>query len=168
MLLPAEKLLARVRELAQEIDRHYGGREIVMVTVLKGAFVFAGDLIRHLKTPVKIDFICLESYGDGKCSRHEIRARFDLAEQVENREVLIVEDIIDTGCSLDFLLTHLYELGAADVKTCALLNKLSRREVDVEPDWVGFIIPDVFVVGYGIDYAQHYRNLPDICVLGDD
>lgn len=165
MLLPAETLHDRVIELAEEIDHHYRGREVLVVTVLRGAFIFAGELIRHLKTPVTIDFICLESYGDDKCPSHNIHIRLDLAEQVADREVLIVEDIIDTGCSMNLLLTHLYKLGAADVKVCSLLDKPSRREVDVEADWIGFTIPDIFVVGFGIDYAQRYRNLPDIYEL---
>lgn len=167
MLLPAETLRERVSELAGEIDRHYEGREVLIVVVLKGAFVFAGDLIRCLQTPVRIDFIRLDSYGENTFSNHGVRVNSDLAEPVEGREVLIVEDIIDSGCCMEFLTGHLRERGAQDVKICALLDKPSRREVEIEPDFVGFVIPDVFVVGYGLDHAQRLRNLPDLCFLED-
>lgn len=162
LLLPAEVLDRRVHELAEEIDRHYGDRDVLVVVVLRGAFVFAADLIRCMKCPVEVDFIRLESYGKGTCSSREVRVVSDLRESVDGREVLVVEDIIDSGWSLCFLLGYLQERGADDVKVCVLLDKPSRREADVEPDFVGFEVPDVFVVGYGIDYAQCLRSLPDI------
>lgn len=164
-MLPAEKLRERIIELAEEVDRHYDGREITAVVVLKGAFVFAADLIRSLKTPVCIDFIKLESYGDATRTSHNIRICSDICEPVEGREVLIVEDVADSGYTIDFVQNHLYDLGASDVKVCVLLDKPSRREIEVDLDFVGFTIPDEFVVGFGIDYAQHYRSLPDVCSL---
>ena len=168
MLLPAERLRERVQELAREIDGHYDGRDVLVVVVLKGAFVFASDLVRCLASPVEIDFIRLESYGDNTCSSSEVCVTSELREPVEDREVLIVEDIIDSGWSLRFLQDYLTERGAADVKVCALLDKPARRQVDVTADFVGFTIPDVFVAGYGVDYAQCFRNLPDVCSLSDE
>lgn len=162
LLISADAIGLRVREMANEIDRCYEGREVLVAVVLKGAFVFAADLIRCMETPVTIDFIRLESYCDGISSTGDVRVVADLSTSVEDREVLVVEDIIDTGYSLDFLLTLIHERGARDVRVCALLDKPSRRLVGVEPDFVGFTIPDLFVVGYGIDHAQRYRNLPDI------
>jgi hypoxanthine phosphoribosyltransferase len=167
-LLPADALKRRVAELAAEIDHHYDGREILLVVVLKGAFVFAADLIRCLRTPVRVEFVRVESYGDNMHTNHNLQLTAGVRESVREREILIVEDIIDTGWSLDFLTNHLQEQGAADVRVCALLDKPSRRETQIEPDFVGFVIPDVFVVGYGIDHAQRHRNLPDICALVAD
>lgn len=166
VLLPADALAERVRELAVEIDEYYEGREVVVVIVLKGAFIFAADLVRHIHTPITIDFIRLQSYGDDTYSSRVIQITADLRSSVEDCEVLVVEDIIDTGRCADFLINHLYDLGAADVKFCALLDKPSRREIAIEADWVGFSISDVFIVGYGTDFAQLYRNLPNIYILG--
>lgn len=167
MLLPAEKLRSRIAQIAAEVDRHYGGRKITAVVVLKGAFVFAADLIRRLSTPVEIEFVCLASYGDGTVSSGRVHVASDITGDVLDREVLIIEDVVDTGRSMDFLIEHLHDLGAVDVKLCALLDKPSRREVDLEPDFTGFVIPDVFVVGFGIDHAQCHRNLPDICEIDE-
>lgn len=165
MLLPAEVVRQRVAELAEEIDRHYGWRDVLVVVVLKGAFVLAADLIRSLRAPVEIEFVRLESYGDAMFSSRQVRLTSEIGRSVEGRRVLIVEDIIDTGWSLAFLTGYLADRGASDVKICALLDKPARREVTLEPDFVGFVIPDVFVVGYGIDYAESYRGLPDVCVM---
>ena len=133
-----------------------------MVVVLKGAFVFAADLVRSLRTAVEIDFVRLESYGSSTVSSREVHIKADLCAPVKDREVLIVEDIVDTGISMEFLMGYLRARGAIDVRICALLDKPSRREVDIRLDFVGFQVPDVFVVGYGIDCAQRYRNLPDV------
>ena len=168
LLLPAEKLRGRIIELAGEIDRHYAGREIAGVIVLKGAFVFAADLVRCLTTPIELDFVCLASYGSGTESSWDVRVELDTCRSVVDREVLIVEDVVDTGRSMDFLIEHLYERGAADVKLCALLDKPERRRLDVSPDFVGFVIPNVFVVGFGIDHAQRHRSLPDVYALAED
>lgn len=151
-----------MNELAEEVDKHYAGREFLIVVVLKGAFVFAADLVRFLRTPVEIDFVRLESYRQGTVSSGEVHIKADLCSPVSGREVLIVEDIVDTGLSMNFLAGYLRARGAANVKICALLDKRSRREVDIGLDFVGFEVPDVFVVGYGIDCAQRYRSLPDI------
>lgn len=167
MLLPAETLRSRIAEIAAEIDRHYDGRGITAVVVLKGAFVFAADLIRRLSTPVEVEFVCLASYGDGTTSTGCVEVASDVTGDVGDREVLIIEDVVDTGRSMDFLINHLHDLGAADVKLCALLDKPSRREVELAPDFAGFVIPDVFVVGFGLDHAQCHRNLPDICAVDE-
>jgi len=151
-----------VEELAHEIDEYYSGREVVVVVVLRGAFIFASDLVRRIQTPILIDFICLESYHDGICSSGNVRVASDMRMPVKDRHVLIIEDIVDTGYSADFLINHLYEAGASDVRLCALLDKPSRREMEVDIHFLGFTVPDAFVVGYGIDHAQRYRNLPDI------
>jgi hypoxanthine phosphoribosyltransferase len=164
-MLPAEKLRERVEELAEEIDRFYNGREVTLIVVLRGAFVFAADLVRSLKIPVRIDFVQLQSYGDSTSSSKNVRICSNLCEPVQDREVLIVEDIVDSGHTIDFLQDYLYDLGAADVKVCTLLDKPSRREIEIDLDFVGFTISNIFVVGYGIDYAQQHRSLPDLCAL---
>ena len=168
MLLPAEKLRNRVEELALEIDAHYAGRDVTLVVVLKGAFVFAADLIRLLKTPVAVELICLATYGDDTSPGANVCIEADTGPCVEGRELLIVEDVVDTGRSMGFLIDHFYSRGAADVRLCVLLDKPARRQVRVDPHFVGFAIPDVFVVGYGIDYAQDYRGLPDVHALAED
>lgn len=154
-------------ELASEIDRFYDGKDVLVVVVLKGAFVFAADLIRDLQTPLEVEFVRLESYGGSTVSSRQVRLISEIGRSVEGKRVLVVEDVIDTGWSLGFLVEYLREREAADVKVCALLDKPSRRELDVTPDFVGFVIPDVFVVGYGIDFAENYRGLPDIRVMAD-
>jgi len=139
-----------------------------VVVVLKGAFVFAADLIRMLSTPVEIEFVRLESYGKATVSSRQVRLTSEIGRSIEGRRVLVVEDIIDTGWSLSFLLDYLEGHEAADIKVCALIDKPARREVDVKADFLGFVVPNVFVVGYGIDYDENYRSLPDICVLEID
>lgn len=168
ILLSAETISRRVAELAGEIDRHYNGQDVLVVVVLKGAFVFAADLVRMLSTPVEIEFVRLESYGKATVSSRQVRLTSEIGRSIEGRRVLVVEDIIDTGWSLSFLLDYLEDHEAADIKVCALIDKPARREVDVKADFLGFVVPNVFVVGYGIDYDEGYRSLPDICVLEID
>ncbi|HEY7957845.1 MAG TPA: hypoxanthine phosphoribosyltransferase [Polyangia bacterium] len=165
-LLTAEKIAARIAELGAEITRDYEGRELVLVGVLKGSFLFMADLARAIaSTEVRIDFLGLASYGDETSSSGVVQITADLSKPVEGKHVLVVEDIVDTGLTMDYLMDNLRTRHPASVKLCSLLHKPSRQKVTVPIDYLGFTIPDLFVVGYGLDYAQRYRNLPYIGVL---
>jgi hypoxanthine phosphoribosyltransferase len=162
-MISAEAIAKRVEELAVQINTHYRDTEkLVVVGLLRGSFVFIADLVRHLDLPVEVDFICASSYGNAMDSSRNVRILKDLDGEVEGLDVLLVEDIIDTGFTLKQVMEILETRHPKSVEVCALLNKSSRREVEVPTDWVGFEIPDEFVVGYGIDYAQRNRNLPYI------
>jgi len=165
VLIPAEDLRARVDELGREIRRDYMGRTPILVGVLKGAVVFLADLMRAIDAPCECDFIALSSYGASTRSSGIVELTKDLSQPIEGRDVLIVEDIVDTGRTLTYLLRNLETRQPRTVRVCALLDKISRREVPIELDYVGFAIPDEFVVGYGLDYNNYYRNLPDIVTL---
>ena len=165
VLIPAEDLRARVDELGREIRRDYMGRTPILVGVLKGAVVFLSDLMRAIDAPCECDFIALSSYGASTRSSGIVELTKDLSQPIEGRDVLIVEDIVDTGRTLTYLLRNLETRQPRTVRVCALLDKVSRREVPVALDYVGFPIPDEFVVGYGLDFAGLYRNLPYIGVL---
>ncbi len=165
VLLTEEQVQSRVAELAAELHEDYCGREVLMVGVLTGAVVFLSDLIRYLRMPLCIDFVHLRSYWDGTVSSGKIEVVKDLSCPPRGRDILIIEDIVDTGRTLANLVQTLRERGAASVRVCALLNKPSRRAVEIPLDYVGFDIPDVFVVGYGLDFAGQYRNLPCVAVL---
>ncbi len=165
ILFTREKIQKRVRELAQEISRDYSGREIFTVGVLKGAFVFLSDLIRHLKLPLTLDFIAIASYGDSTSSSGVVKLLKDLDSEVESRHVLVIEDIVDTGLTLNYLVKSLSTRHPATLRVCTLLDRPSRRKVKVDLHYVGFTIPDVYVVGYGLDFSQKYRNLPYIAEL---
>ena len=162
VLLDAAKIAARVRELAAEISRDYQDRTPHLVGVLKGAWVFMADLIRHLSIPCTVDFLGIESYGAGAISSGEVKITKDLDASIEGRDVLIVEDILDTGRTFHYLQGVLAAHAPHSLKLVALLDKRSRRVIPVQPDYVGFEIPDVFVVGYGLDFDQKYRHLPDV------
>ena len=164
-LFTAEQIGARVRVLGERIGRDYEGRNPLLVGVLKGACVFASDLMRAIDIPLSLEFIAISSYGAAMRSSGEVRLVKDLDTAVEGRHILVVEDIVDTGLTLSYLLSTLRTRGAASVKLAALLDKHERREREVEIDYVGFQIPDAFVVGYGLDYAERYRNLPYVAVL---
>ncbi|WP_347491361.1 hypoxanthine phosphoribosyltransferase [Desulfoscipio sp. XC116] len=155
----------KVRELGGIISRDYAGKELLMVGILKGAVVFMADLIRNMNIDVRIDFMAVSSYGASNKSTGEVRILKDLDKSVEQRHVLIIEDIVDTGLTLSYLLEILKARDPAGVHICTLLDKPSRREVNVPVDYNGFVIPDEFVVGYGLDYNEKYRHLPEICVL---
>jgi hypoxanthine phosphoribosyltransferase len=163
-LLPAEQIQARVRSLADEIRRDHPG-ELHLVCVLKGAFVFLADLLRALPDTTTIDFVAISSYGKSTRSSGEVRLLKDLDTGLEGRDVVIVEDIVDTGLTLTYLQDILRARGPRTLRTACLLSKPSRRKVDVTVDYVGFTIEDKFVVGYGLDYGEHYRNLPYIGVV---
>ncbi|MEX5728990.1 hypoxanthine phosphoribosyltransferase [Rhodovulum iodosum] len=162
-MISAKTIAARVEALAQEIETCFAGTDkLVVVGLLRGSFVFIADLVRELDLPVEVDFIETSSYGNAMESSREVRILKDLRGEIEGRDVLVVEDIVDTGHTLAHVLHLLEGRKPRRLKVCALLDKPARREVEVAADWVGFEIPDEFVVGYGIDYAQRNRNLPHI------
>jgi hypoxanthine phosphoribosyltransferase len=165
ILITSEELGARVRELGQQITNDYVGRDILMIGVLRGAVIFMSDLARAIKRPIDIDFMAISSYGSSTSSSGVVRIIKDLDEVVEGRHLLIIEDIIDSGLTLNYLVDNLKSRKPASVKICTLLSKPDRRKVDVQVDYNGFVIPDYFVVGYGLDYDGKYRNLPFIGVL---
>ncbi len=166
-LFSAGAIQARISELGAEIARDYAGRNPLLVGVLKGACVFISDLLRAIDLQLGIEFIAISSYGSSTRTSGEVRLVKDLDVAVEGRDILVVEDIVDTGLTLSYLLSNLRARGAASVKLVAMLDKYERREREVPIDYVGFKIPDAFVVGYGLDYAERYRNLPYIAVLKD-
>ncbi len=162
-MISAKSIAARIEDLSQEIHREFSGTEkLVVVGLLRGSFVFIADLVRELDLPVEVDFLEASSYGDAMESSREVRIFKDLRGAIEGRDVLVVEDIIDTGHTLAHVTDYLKTKAPARLKSIALLDKPARREVDFKADWIGFEIPDEFVVGYGIDYAQRNRNLPFI------
>lgn len=165
VLLSEQRIQERVKELGTEITRDYAGRNPLLIGVLKGACFFLTDLLRAIDTRVGIEFMAISSYGASTRTSGEVRILKDLDVPVEGRDLIVVEDIVDTGLTLSYLLANLKSRGAASVKLVALLDKFERREREVEIDYLGFQIPDDFVVGYGLDYAERYRNLPFIAVL---
>ena len=161
-----EKTIAeRIAELGQEITRDYAGKDIVVVGILKGSVVFFSDLIRQIKLPLNIDFIVASSYGDGAETSGRVNIKKDLEKDIAGRDVLLVEDIIDSGVTMNCLMDILNKRQPASVKLCALLTKEPRRQIPVKIDYCGFDVPYEFLVGYGLDYAEKYRNLPVIGVL---
>ena len=166
ILIDAAAIQGRIKELARDIESAYPeGEEIHMVCVLKGGFVFMADLVRSMSTRVTMDFIAVSSYGSGTKSSGEVRFQKDLDTSLENRHVIVVEDIVDTGLTLKYLQEILRSRAPKTLRTACLLSKPSRRKVEVPVDYIGFTIEDKFVVGYGLDYAEKYRNLPHIAVL---
>jgi hypoxanthine phosphoribosyltransferase len=165
ILIPAEDLSARVVELGRRIRDDYAGRTPMLVGVLKGAVIFLADLMRAIEAPCECDFIAVSSYGASTRSSGIVRLTKDLSVSIEGRDVLIVEDIVDTGLTLSYLLRNLETRQPRSLRVCALLDKATRRQVPVRLDYVGFTIPDEFVVGYGLDYAGLYRNLRHVAVL---
>ena len=162
-MISAKAIATRVEALAREITAHFKGTDkLVVVGLLRGSFVFIADLVREIELPVEVDFLEASSYGDAMHSSREVRILKDLRGEIAGRDVLVVEDIIDTGFTLSHVIHLLQAREPKQLKTCALLDKPSRREVPVKADWTGFEIPDEFVVGYGIDFAQRNRNLPFI------
>ena len=165
VLLSEEQLRQRVRELGEEISKEYAGKEILMIGVLRGAVMFMADLARAITVPVMIDFMAVSSYGTSTSSSGIVRILKDLDEEVAGKHVLIVEDIIDSGLTLSYLVDNIKSRQPASVRICTLLNKPERRKVDLEVNYNGFAVPDEFVVGYGLDYAEKYRNVPFIGIL---
>lgn len=162
ILIDAKRINNRVRELGQQISSDYRGRTIILVGILKGAWVFLADLVRQLDVDTHVDFLSVQSYGCGTISSGEVRITKDLDQSIEAADVLIVEDILDTGQTFHYLHSVLARRQPRTLKAVALLDKPSRRVQPAKADYVGFTIPDIFVVGYGLDFEQRYRNLPDI------
>ena len=165
VLFSEEQLRQRVAEIAAQIDRDYAGKEPLLVSVLRGSFVFMADLVRSIHLPCTVDFMAVSSYGSGTSSSGQVKIVKDLSEQIEGRDLIVVEDILDSGNTLSYLLQLLQARRPASVRLCTLLDKPSRRTKPVELHYSGFTIPDYFVVGYGLDYDEKYRNLPYIGVL---
>jgi hypoxanthine phosphoribosyltransferase len=165
VLIDADAIAAKVAELGAAIARDYRGKDLVVVSVLKGSFVFAADLVRAVALPLEVDFLGVRSYGDSTETSGVVQITSDLTRSVEQRDVLLVEDIVDTGLTLRFLLDNLATRGPRSLKLAALLHKPARTRVPVAIDYLGFTIADVFAVGYGLDCAQRYRNLPYVGVL---
>jgi hypoxanthine phosphoribosyltransferase len=168
VLIDADALRARIAELGEEISGHYAGEDLLLIGVLKGAVFFMADLMRHLTVPCEVDFMAISSYGAQTDSSGVVRILKDLDINIEGRNVLVVEDIIDSGLTLSYLMRNLESREPASLEVCALLTKPARREIDVPVRWIGFEIPNRFVIGYGLDFAERYRNLPYVGVLSDD
>ncbi|MEW5762134.1 MAG: hypoxanthine phosphoribosyltransferase [Bacillota bacterium] len=165
VLLTADQIAARVRELGEEISGDFRDRDLLVVGILKGSVIFVADLLRSLKIPVFLDFVAVSSYGASTTSSGVVRFLKDLDESIEGRNVLVVDDVIDTGLTLRYLLDNLSRRQPAELKLCVLLDKPSRRKVEVPVHYRGFTIPDAFVAGYGLDCGGYFRNLPDVWVV---
>jgi len=165
VLIPAEKIQARIAELGAEIDRDYPTGPVYLVGVLKGAVMFMADLARAMKTPARLEFVVIASYGKGNTSSGEARLIKDLDHPIEGFDVIVVEDIVDTGITLTYLMQVLRQRNPKSLRIASLLDKPSRRQRPVTVDYRGFEVPDQFLVGYGLDFSEDYRNLKDVCVL---
>ena len=165
IMLSEEKVNARIAELAKQISEYYAGRTVHLVCILKGSIFFTCELAKRITVPVTLDFMSVSSYGDGTKSSGVVRLIKDLDEPLQDKDVIVIEDIIDSGRTLSYLLENLSRRNPASLRLCTLLDKPERRVTDVKVDYTGFVIPDEFVVGYGLDYAQRYRNLPYIGVV---
>jgi hypoxanthine phosphoribosyltransferase len=168
VLFTAEEIAATVKRLAAEIRRDYVDKNPILIAVLKGSFVFLADLVRELNFPLQIEFAQLSSYGHGKESAGKIKVVKDVSADVKGRHVLVIEDIIDTGLTAQFFLEYLKKKGAASVKLCSLTDKPSRTQVKINIDYLGMEVPDKFIVGYGIDWDEKFRYLPEICAIEDE
>jgi hypoxanthine phosphoribosyltransferase len=168
ILVEEDTLRGRIAELGAEVSNDYAGRDLLLVGVLKGAVFFMADLMRHLTIPCEVDFMAISSYGASTDSSGVVRILKDLDVNIEGRDVLVVEDIIDSGLTLSYLIRNLESRNPGTLEVCALLTKPARREIDVKVRYTGFEIPNEFVIGYGLDYAERYRNLPYVAVLDPD
>lgn len=167
ILFSREKIASEVRRIGQEISREYGAQEIMLVGVLKGSFLFIADLIREIESPTVVDFVRLASYGSGTQTSGIIEFRKDLEMPIRDRDVIIVEDIVDSGYTLECLYNKFLLQQPRSLKICTLIDKRARREVDIEADYVGITMDDGFIIGYGLDHDERYRNLPDIYLVED-
>lgn len=168
ILLTSDEIQKRVEELGEKITNDYKGKDLMLIGILKGAVMFMSDLCKYIKIPITIDFMAVSSYGKSTQSSGVVRIIKDLDASIEGKDILVVEDIIDSGLTLSYLTNNLKSRGANSVKICTLLDKPERRSVDVKVDYIGFKIPDAFVVGYGLDFAEKYRNLPYIGILKEE
>ena len=166
ILFTEEQIRARVRDLAGEITKDYAGRQLVLVSILRGSVFFATDLARHIELPLSMDFLSISSYGED--SEGVVRITKDLEENIAGKDILVIEDIVDTGFTLKYLLRTLAGRNPKSLEVCTLLDRRARRIIEIDLKYIGFEIPDKFVVGYGLDYAERYRNLPDICSLSSN
>jgi hypoxanthine phosphoribosyltransferase len=168
VLLSAEQIRKRVQEMGAQIDRDYpGGEPVYLIVVLKGACIFLADFARATRVPTRIEFIGIASYGKGTTTSGQVRLTKDLDVSIEGHHVILVEDILDTGTTLAYLVKLMAQRKPKSLRIAALLDKPERRKIAIQADYVGFQIPDEFVIGYGLDYAEDYRNLSDVCVLGE-
>jgi hypoxanthine phosphoribosyltransferase len=165
-LLGQQRIRRRVKELAEQISRDYRGKEVLFICILKGAFVFLSDLIRHIDLPIQVDFVGLASYGSETVSSGQIQVTHQSSIPIQDKDVIIVEDIIDSGRTLKFLTDELRSRKPRSLRVCCLLDKKSRRQVEFHADYVGFDIEDLFVVGYGLDVNEQFRNLPSVHYVG--
>ena len=165
LLFSRERIAETVKRLARQIERDYPADMPLLVAVLKGSFMFLADLVREMQRPVEMDFVRLSSYGGSTDTSGKVRLRMGITAPVRGRDILVVEDIVDTGLTTSYAARYLRRKGASSVRVCTLLDKPSRRQAPVAPDYVGFTVPDVFIVGYGLDFDEKYRHLADIRVL---
>ena len=154
-----------VQRIGDQISRDYADKDLMMISVLKGSLIFMADLMRAISVPCSIDFLSVSSYGSGTTTTGEVRILKDLDTSLEGKDVLVVEDILDSGMTLSFLLNSLQARHPRSIRLCTFLDKPERRRVDIKADYIGVQVPDKFIVGYGLDYAEKYRNLPDVCVI---
>lgn len=165
VLFSADEIQTKVREIGQRISADYRGEKLIVVGILKGAFIFMADLVRAIDLPVELDFMDVSSYGSSTISSGEVKIIKDLDYPVQDKHVLIIEDIVDTGLTLNYIVEILKKRGPRSVKICCLLDKPSRRQANIKPDYCGYSIEDNFVVGYGLDWDEKYRNYPAVCIL---
>jgi hypoxanthine phosphoribosyltransferase len=165
VLFPASEIARRIQELGKKITSEYQGKDLLIIAILKGGFMFASDLVRSVDLPIKIDFVRLSSYGCSDCPQGEVKILSDIEDSVAGKHVLVVDDILDTGHTLLAFKKHLQSRSPASVKICIMIDKTCRRDALIQPDYYGFRIEDGFIVGYGLDYAENYRALPDIYVF---
>lgn len=168
VLVRKEQIQQKVRDLGAQITKDYAGKEVVLTCILRGSFIFSADLAREIQLPMTVEFISASSYKNGTKTSGNVKIRQDFEMDISGKHVLLVEDIMDTGLTLSSLKQMLSLRNPASLKIVTLLNKPERRRVDITPDYYGFEIPDKFVVGYGLDYNDHYRNLPEVCVLKEE
>ncbi len=164
-LISEKEILAKVEEIGKQISDDFKEGDITIVSVLKGSFIFTADLVRNINLPVEIAFIAASSYGASTVSSGELKIRYDIDIPVKDKDIILVEDIVDTGLTISRLKEYLFELGAKSVKICTIFDKVERREKQVDIDYCGFVIPNEFVVGYGLDYNNKYRNLKNLCKI---
>lgn len=167
IVISKEEIDEKVKELGREITKEYKDKNLLVVSLLKGSFVFTADLVRSIDLMTRIEFMTTSSYGHGEESSGKVNIVNDLKVDVKDYDILIVDDIVDSGNTMKFIVNHLKGLGPKSVKSCVLLDKPERREVEIEPDYCGFTIPDLFIAGYGLNYGDYYRNIPDIFVFED-
>lgn len=167
ILFSREDIQKRVEELGRQISKDYEGKNLLVVSLLKGSFIFTADLVREINIPVKIEFMATSSYGHSTESTGKVNVLYDIQENLEGYDVLIADDIADTGITMDFIIDYLKAKNPNSVRSCVLLDKPSRRKVDLEADYVGFTIPDKFIVGYGLNYGDYYRNVPYVFAFVD-